>query len=214
MFKSVIEAVNFCLNYKNLASYISQKIDQHKLTDERFLVGIAGVSQVGKSCLAHALERYWRDMNRTVLRVNLDHWLVPANERHGANVYERTRAAMFAQIYQQLKAGDTVLTTGYDPFTRGSTTPIPYTAPAGALIIVEGVLACSAPGVTQLDMSFFIDMPLEEASKHQRELLIWKQLADSEIEAIMAERLGDEFDTISAQKKLVNRVISHLELDQ
>jgi histidinol-phosphate phosphatase family protein len=214
MFKSVVEAVNFCLNYKKLATLISQKVDQCKSTDERFIVGIAGVSQAGKSCLAHALERYWRHMNRAVLRVNLDRWLVPSNERHGANVYERTRAARFAQIYQQLKAGDTVLTTGYDPFTRGSTTPTTYTAPAGALIIVEGVLACSAPGITQLDMSFFIDMPLEEAAKRQRELLVWKQLADTDIKAIMADRLGDEFNTILAQKTLVNHVINHLELDE
>jgi hypothetical protein len=63
-------------------------------------------------------------------------------------------------------------------------------------------------------MSFFIDMPLEEAAKRQRELLVWKQLAATDIEATMAERLGDEFDTISAQKKLVNHVIRHLELDQ
>lgn len=214
MFKSVVEAVNFCLSYKKLASFTTQKIEQSKTDGERFIVGIAGVSQSGKSCLAHAIERHWRDLNRPVFRVNLDQWLVPADERHGANVYERTRAASFAQIYQQLKSGDTVLTTGYDPFTRGSTAPIAYTAPAGALIIVEGVLAGSAPGITQLDMSFFIDIPLEKAARRQRDLLQWKQLADTEIEIIMADRLGDEFNTILAQKTLVNHVINHLELDE
>jgi histidinol-phosphate phosphatase family protein len=214
MFKSVVEGVNFCLTYKKLASFITQKVEQSKTNDERFIVGIAGVSQSGKSCLAHAIERHWRDLNRPVLRVNLDQWLLPANERHGANVYKRTRAASFSQIYQHLKTGDTVLTTGYDPFTRRLTAPIAYTAPTGALVIVEGILACSAPAITQLDMSFLIDIPLEKAALRQRALLQWKQLADTEIEVIMADRLGDEFNTILAQKTLVNHVINHLEIDE
>ena len=37
---------------------------------------------------------------------------------------------------------------------------------------------------------------------------------DTEIEIIMADRLGDEFNTVLAQKKLVNHVINHLELEE
>jgi mannose-1-phosphate guanylyltransferase/phosphomannomutase len=209
MFNVVGEAVSFCVNYKKIAESLLQHIDLNRATNGRYLLGISGVSQSGKSCLAHAVERVWKDEGRPVLRVTLDDWILPVQKRFGAKVYDRTQAVMFATLYKDLKNGKTVSTERYDPFTRGSGSVVKYTAPDNALIIVEGVLACSTPAITELDFSFFMDMPSTVSSQRQRALLSWKNLSDQQIETLLAERQGDELLAILSQRSIVNVILNH-----
>jgi uridine kinase len=116
---------------------------------------------------------------------------------------------MFATLYKDLKNGKTVSTERYDPFTRGSGSVVKYTAPDNALIIVEGVLACSTPAITELDFSFFMDMPSTVSSQRQRALLSWKNLSDQQIETLLAERQGDELLAILSQRSIVNVILNH-----
>jgi len=209
MFDSVSDSVIFCLNYKNIAESVLKHVDLNRLNKGRLLIGIAGASQSGKSCVAHAIERYCKDQGLPALRVTLDDWILPINKRFGAKVYERTQAASFGSIYKALKNGQTVSTERYDPFTRGSGPVISYTAPENALIIIDGVLACSVPGLDELDLSVFIDIPEEIASHRQRCLLKWKNLSDGQIEMLMKERQGDELSTVLLQKSNADVILNY-----
>lgn len=208
MFHSVVDAVDFCVNYKKNAEVVLQHLDLSRLPNRRYLIGIAGVSQSGKSSLAHAMERVLKDQGRPVLRVTLDDWIMPAKDRLNANVYVRTRAGSFGSIYKALKAGKTVSTNRYDAFTRTAGKRISYLAPENALIIVEGVLACTSPAINELDYSIFIDMPNDLASQRQQKLLAWKNLGFAEIESLMKERSGDELSSILTQRRNVNVILN------
>jgi len=216
MFADVAQATAYCLGYAGLAAPVAAGIDALGAAAQarggRLLVGISGPAQAGKSSLAHALERLWRERGLPVLRVRLDDWIMTVAERGDLDVYARTRAAGYAALYRDLRAGATVTAPGYDPATRGPARPVRYSAPAGALVLLDGVLACSEPGRAELDLAIHIEAGIQAVAARQRELLVWKGLPEPEIAATMAERGGREAVIIAAQKGAADIVFEPVEL--
>jgi histidinol-phosphate phosphatase family protein len=212
MFTDIAAATTFCLNYAALAAPLVERIESLCAGGSRVLVGLCGHSQAGKSNLAHALERIWREHGRPVLRVHLDDWLMTLAERGDQDVYLRARAACYVELYRGLRAGETVTAPGYDPVTRGPAPPMPYAAPPGALVLIDGVLACSDPGRAHLDLAVLVHRGAADLVARQRALLCWKGLGEVELAATLEERGGREAATIEAQRGAVDIVFEPPEL--
>jgi histidinol-phosphate phosphatase family protein len=212
MFADARQAAAYCLGYAQLAQPLVERIEALEAGGKRVLVGIAGPAQAGKSNLAHALERVWRERGRPVLRVRLDDWIMTLAERGDLDVYARTRATQYGDLFRALKTGQSISAPGYDPASRGAAAPVQYAAPDGALVLLDGALACSEPGRAELDLAVYVQAAPDEVVRRQRELLLWKGLPETELAATMSERGGREAQAIAAQKAGADLVIEPLEL--
>jgi len=215
MFADVREAVAFCLGYTQLVAPLAGRIAALAVQRDpalRLLVGLCGQAQTGKSGYAHALERVWRERGLPVLRVRLDDWIVPLAQRAGMDVQARTRAAAYPELFRALRAGDAVTAPGYDPVRRGAAPPVTYRAAPGALVLLEGVLACAGPARAELDLAVYLEAPVARVRARQRALLEWKGLDQSDLALTLAERGGPEAAAVSAQKPSADMIIDLSEL--
>ena len=212
MFSDASEAIAFCLSYEDLVKPLIKPIEMLCDRSDRVLIGICGQSGSGKSLIAHALERVWLEQGLPVLRVRLDDWLLPLEERNGHDVYGRARAGEYGEVFLALREGKPVNAPGYNAYTRGPSCSVNYISSKHSLVLIEGVMACSNPGRAHLDLAIFVDSSKAKISSRQLALLKWKGINGEELVNTLRERIDDEAILIEQQREVVDIIFSPREL--
>ncbi|MBS2025488.1 MAG: HAD-IIIA family hydrolase [Deltaproteobacteria bacterium] len=116
------------------------------------VVLVGGPSRAGKTVAASALALRFESQGRRTLRLSLDRFIQPANERRSeSTVAERTSFAQAEAAVRALAAGTAIEVPGYDPLTR-ERAPTEVLQRSGEVLIIDGVLACAldVPGALKV----------------------------------------------------------------
>jgi mannose-1-phosphate guanylyltransferase / phosphomannomutase len=210
MFENVVEAVEFCLTYRALAKPIVSVMRNYpKGRSVPFVIAIGGRSRAGKSVVAHALLRSLSEDGYDCLRVRLDDWIVPINERAANSDAEaRHRVPLMPEVVFGLRAGISVIAPGYDPATRRVGAPVPYDPSGKNVIILEGGFAIHGTIRPMIDLAVFVEGASEIQHARFSAFYRWKGLDNAAIETLWLERLADEWPAIDSQRRHADLILA------
>jgi mannose-1-phosphate guanylyltransferase / phosphomannomutase len=210
MFENVLEAVDFCVTYRALAQPILSAMRNHpKIRSAPFVVAIGGRSRAGKSVVAHALLRSLSEDGYDCLRVRLDDWIVPVNERAAKSDAEaRHRVSLMPEVVFGLRAGKAVTAPGYDPATRGAGHAVNYDPSGKSVIVLEGGFAIHGTIRSMIDLAVFVESPAEIQRARFSAFYRWKGFDNAAIETLWVGRLADEWPAVDAQLRHADLILS------
>jgi mannose-1-phosphate guanylyltransferase / phosphomannomutase len=210
MFEDVLEAVDFCATYRTLAQPIVSAMHNHpKIRSVPFVVAIGGRSRAGKSVVAHALLRSLREDGYDCVRVRLDDWIVPVDERTANSDAEaRHRVSFMPEVVFGLRAGKAVSAPGYDPATRGAGSVVTYDPSGKSVIVLEGSFAIHGTIRSMIDLAVFVESPAEIQSARFSAFYRWKGLDNAAIKTLWLGRLADEWPAVDAQRRHADLILS------
>jgi histidinol-phosphate phosphatase family protein len=210
MFDSISEAVDFGIGYKSLAASAVAAISK-MVTAKRapVLVGVCGRSRAGKTVTAHAVARALTEHGLACLHVQLDNWIVPADQRlPNLSAEARNRVDVLPDVIRALRAGERVRAPGYDPASRSAGEEISYNAKEQSVIVLEGIFAGHRTIRTALDFLIFVAVPEELQRSRFRAFYHWKRIDDEAIENLWKKRAADEWSLIDIQRESADMVLS------
>jgi mannose-1-phosphate guanylyltransferase / phosphomannomutase len=210
MFENVVEAVDFCVTYRALAEPIVSAMRSHpKGCLAPFVIAVGGRSCAGKSVVAHALQRSLSEDGYSPLRVRLDDWIVPVEERAANSDAEtRHRVSVIPEVVRGLRAGKPVIAPGYDPATRGACSEVTYDPSCKTVIVVEGGFAVHGTLRSMIDLAVFVESPEEIQRARFSAFYRWKGLDDTAIETLWQGRLADEWPAVDAQRRHADLILT------
>jgi uridine kinase len=134
-------------------------------------VGVDGPDGAGKTVFADELAATLRERDRSVVRVSLDafHHVRAVRYRLGRDspegfwLHAFDHARFRADVLDPLGPGGSrrYRATAHDLATDSVLDPQPRTAPAGAVLIVDGLFLLRPELVGAWDLSVFLDVPVE-----------------------------------------------------
>ena len=206
-FSNLKEAVDFLVDepYK----YVFDKISSPSLKMPSVIL-IGGKARSGKSTLASYLKWKLERAGRKVLRICLDNWILPENERGTCkNVYDRFQLERMEQDIQQILAGISVTVNPYSALPERVLSPVSYQYTGEEIIIIEGVVALSSATILKLaHYKIFMDI---ESEKHRQRIdnyYTWRRKTIDEIEKLYRQRTEDEYQLIEKERKLADLVVN------
>jgi mannose-1-phosphate guanylyltransferase / phosphomannomutase len=210
MFENVVEAVDFCVTYRALAEPIVSAMRSHpKCCLAPFVIAVGGRSRAGKSVVAHALQRSLSENGYNPLRVHLDDWIVPVEERAAnSDAGARHRVSVIPEVVRGLRAGKPVIAPGYDPATRGACSEVTYDPSGKTIIVVEGGFAVHGTLRSMIDLAVFVESPEEIQRVRFSAFYRWKGLDDAAIETLWQGRLADEWPAVDAQRRHADLILT------
>lgn len=201
--EDLAEAVTVLLEADPAVEDLAQLIQQRLATAEPgqgpLTVLIGGLSRSGKSTLSFRLARRLRRMDLQALRVRLDDWLVPASRRAaGSSVRDRFQLDRLNRDLAALRAGGSVVASGYDERTREQGRPVAYRSPGpGTVLLVEGVPALLLDRDANT-VTVYVDAQDEDQRLHRvRRLYQHRGLDAAAVDELLAGR-REEHRTITA----------------
>ena len=172
------------------------------------IVGISGRSQAGKSTIAHALARSLIEDGISCLRVRLDNWIRPAEERTPhADAEARNRVAELPAILVALRTGTPVSAPGYDPVTRSAGPRVTYHPAGRRVIILEGCFATHRSIRDMIDVALFVEVPAPVQQSRFAAFYRWKGFDQKATESLWRQRCCDEWPAVDAQRETADLVI-------
>jgi mannose-1-phosphate guanylyltransferase / phosphomannomutase len=210
MFENALEAVDFCVTYRALAEPIANAMrNRPKGRSVPFVVAIGGRSRAGKSVVAHALLRSLSEDGYDCLRVRLDDWIVPVNERAAnSNAEAHHRVSLMPEVVFGLRSGKTVIAPGYDPATRGAGSAVAYDPSGKSVIVLEGGFAIHGAIRSMIDLAVFVESPAEVQRSRFSAFYRWKGLDNAAIETLWQGRLADEWPAVDSQRRYADLLLA------
>jgi mannose-1-phosphate guanylyltransferase / phosphomannomutase len=210
MFENVLEAVDFCVTYRALAEPIMSAMRSHpEIGSVPFVVAIGGRSRAGKSAVAHALLRSLREDGYDCLRVRLDDWIVPVNERAtNSDAAARHRVSLMPEVVFGLRAGKAVIAPGYNPATRGTGSTVTYDPSGKSVIVLEGSFAIHDTIRSMIDLAVLVESPTEIQRARFSAFYRWKGLDNAAIETLWLRRLADEWPAVDSQCRHADLILA------
>jgi D,D-heptose 1,7-bisphosphate phosphatase len=213
MFENLEEAVNFIIKdpYRNFGEIIQKAYQGHK-GKSPWIVLIGGNSRTGKSTLASYLSLMFSKEGHRVLRVALDHWLLPEKERNRSmNVYERFRLHEAETDLERLFGGEALTRGSYINHPERTSLPLKYDPVEKDIIIVEGVVALSSPRIRERsNLKLFTTVSPEVFAARMNAYYRWRGKTAKETESLVNKRKTDEYQLIEKESNLADLVINPL----
>lgn len=208
-FFSLKEAVDFIVDepYRPLAEEIKEQItvtSQHP-----FILAIGGNSQSGKTTLANYLNDYFTESNISVLKISLDDWIMPANQRPTSHdVFQNFQTNRIQEDLQQLLHGEKIQVNGYARHLLRKPVPASYQYNGEQVILVEGVVALTIPLLqTQAHLKLFKSISKVELEYRIRRFYKWKGYDESSVQKLWEERSKTEYTLIENSSVHAHRII-------
>eukprot|EP01022_Parablepharisma_sp_SALTPOND_P030227 TRINITY_DN7573_c0_g1_i1.p2 TRINITY_DN7573_c0_g1~~TRINITY_DN7573_c0_g1_i1.p2 ORF type:complete len:587 (+),score=238.90 TRINITY_DN7573_c0_g1_i1:1595-3355(+) len=217
MFADVLEAARFAVGRHAASRRLAQEVSDLAKRDGRrpLLVGVAGPSRAGKSCLAHALVMALGSLGLPALRVQLDDWIVPGPQREaGMDSPARCRVELYPHLIAELKAGQAAEAPGYDPRTLEAAPPTRYDPAGKEVLVLEGLYACHESIIGQLGFSVFLDAPEVVLAERFRTFYTWKGLDQAEINDLLAGRRAEEWPAVRRQAQAAAHLLTSEEAQE
>ncbi len=211
-FTDLLQAANFLIDngFQPYLEAILQKITNTQSSKKPFVISIGGNACSGKSSLSTYLKMNLNQLGFSVLKIELDHWILPKNQRQDCKtVYYRYQMEKLASEISNILNSNTVALNTYPRHPNRESKKISYQYENQDVVIIEGVVALSHETLRQLsDYKVFvsIDMPV---LKSRFELFnIWKGFDYQYIENLFAERVTDEFELIAKEIEFADLTLS------
>jgi len=178
------------------------------------IVLVGGLARSGKSTLAAALTAALKKEGRAAVVVPLDCWLLGEKDDRGPTVMERfDLAAARAFLAEASTAPGTKRVPRYDRMQRRS---IPAAAeidiPAGAVLIVEGVIALADPALRAMaSRTIYVERPEPSRLQQMTDDYRWRGWDEAKIAALLAERASEELPLVKGSSKYADEIVKDLE---
>lgn len=206
-FENILEAVQFIVGdpYSELYDRLNS-LESPTPT----VVLIGGNARSGKSTLAAYLNWRLERTGKTVLKVELDNWILPEDQREQCkNVYDRFRLDDIETDIQRILSGLGLKQDRYINHPWRSPDKVYYNYTGQDFVLVEGVVALSSEVLRNLaHYRIFVHIEPDMHRKRIREYYQWRGKNDEEIDSIYASRSSDEYEPIEKERKFADFVVN------
>jgi histidinol-phosphate phosphatase family protein len=174
------------------------------------IVLIGGNARSGKSILASYLKWKFEQLQSRVLKICLDNWILPENERKDCkNVYDRFQLKKIESDIQEILAGLRIVVNQYSVHPTQESVSIEYQYSGEEIVIIEGVVALSSKIIRNLSQhKIFVDINRKEQRKRIEQFYIWRGKDKNEIDTLYRQRTVDEYQLIEKERKLADVVVN------
>lgn len=195
-FANFEEAGNFILDdpYKETAEEIVSQVERKP----GFSIFIGGNARSGKTTVTSRLEIELKKRGKSVLRISLDDWILPKDQRKTENsVLENFQSDRLQSDLKRILAGEIVEAPGYSTHPSFPQTPVSYQYQGEDVVLVEGVIALAIEEWRkQADLKIFKVLDEDKRKARFEEFYQWKGLEKADIEALYNSRYKMEYDFI------------------
>lgn len=174
-----------------------------------FVIALGGQARSGKSTLARLLALALEKQGIPTRVLSLDNWLVGAPERtESMTVRERYRYGDIERDIGRLLAGEAITPGCYDAYRRTTAHGGTFSLDGARCIIVDGVAALDVPFLRDISTCrLFVEAPEAQRCERFFAFYRWKDMPESEIEALYHQRLADEAPFIEESKRHAHRIV-------
>lgn len=208
-FFSLKEAVDFIVDepYRPLAEEIKEQIITSSY--HPFILAIGGNSQSGKTTLANYLKDFFIENNLSVLKISLDDWILPQDQRPSMHdVYHNFQVEKIQQDLQRLLQGEEVQLSGYARHALRKPIPVTYRYNGERIIFIEGVVALAIPILQkQAHLRLFKSISITALEQRIRRFYAWKGYDEQKIQALWEDRSKSEYSLIEQTSVHAHRII-------
>ena len=208
-FENLKEAVDFILDepYRNVFLSLTEKYKNRKKNP--FIISVAGNARSGKSILSSYLQQKFTEQHGKSLKIVLDHWILPENERAECrNVYDRFRLGEIVADIGRMLSGETIPVNTYANHPDRQSQPLQYSAKDHNVIILDGIVALSDEFLRSIsDFRIFMEIPEELFVPRFIQYYRWRGKSAEEARALMEKRKSDEYQLIEKESKFADLVI-------
>ncbi len=208
-FFSLKEAVDFIVDepYRPLAEEIKEQVITSSY--QPFILSIGGNSQSGKTTLANYLKDYFIENNLSVLKISLDDWILPQEQRPVPhNVYHNFQVEKIQQDLQRILQREEIQVRGYARHALRNPIPVTYRFNGEQIILIEGVVALAIPILQKhAHLRLFKSISITELEQRIRRFYTWKGYDEQKIQSLWEERSKLEYLPIEQTSIHAHRII-------
>jgi len=207
-FRNLADAVDFIIDepYRSIFDQV-KKIVQ-KSGKKPFVISLAGNTRSGKSSLATYLLKRFVKENQSVLRINLDDWILHRKERKTFSVADSFQLPKLIADVEKILHGKTVELPGYSPHPSWEAIPATYRLKNESIVLIEGVVALADEKLRAFsDLRLFKQIKPSEQKKRFVEFYRWKGMDSESIETLYLNRKAGEYDIVEKHEQFADLVI-------
>ncbi len=209
-FANLKEAADFILNdpYFEYFSEIRQMVDKQEKMP--VIIAIAGNTRSGKSNFASYLEHQFKKTGNSILRIELDNWILPEYEREPCkNVYDRFQASRIENDIVKLLNGEILSLQTYVNHPDRTSQPLEYRFQQQEIILIEGIVVLGLYKIRQLaDIRIFMDIKENLLKKRLYQYYGWRKKEKNDIDKLFQKRKSDEYQLIEKDRKFADLIIN------
>lgn len=204
-FANLLDATTFLTDTKTEALFCELQ-DAAKNSKSPFIIGVAGNARCGKSNLAAFLRMRFEQEGQKTLKVELDNWIIPEQERTAdMNVYERFNMPQIEKDLETLLNGGSIKKTVYKNHPNSAEITSEYNTKNCTIIIIEGVTALSSEKIrSYYSKSITVKTTEQTQLKRLHDYYRWRGKTTDDINKIYQSRLKDEYELIEKDSKLAD----------
>jgi D,D-heptose 1,7-bisphosphate phosphatase len=211
MFSNLAEAVGFIIDdpFSLTFENIYKSYKRYKGM-QPWIILIGGNSRTGKSTLAAYLRLAFARKGIHVLKVELDNWLLPEENRmDNKDVYGRFQLPHMVNDLKKLFSGKILKLATYANHPDREPVPVDLNPNGAGVIIVDGIVALSSAEIREMaNLRLFTAISPELFRKRIEEYYSWRGKSVSETAALVEKRNQDEYQLIEKESKLADLIIN------
>ena len=206
-FENLAEAADYIVNepHKKVFEQVKKLISRSPA-----LIAIGGNARSGKSTLASYLKWKFEREGSSVLKIELDNWIIPEGQRQQCkNVFDRFRFESIETDIQQILAGIEVKMQTYANHPKRKSVDLSYKYNGEDIIIVEGVVALSSETIRNIShLKIFTDIDSVQHFERIKKYYVWRGKDIADIEELYNRRILDEYRLIEKDLKFADIVVT------
>ena len=208
-FTDVLDATTFLTSSENETIFSGLK-EIINTSTKPFILGIGGNARSGKSNLASYLKMHLEQDGKSVLKIDLDNWILPEQERTShMSLTERFNVNAMEQEISDILIGKEVIKNSYVNHPDRNSIAVSYQLSNTHVIIIEGVIALNSESLRQLySKKIFVTTAEETRKERLRKYYQWRDKTDEEFETIYQSRIKDEYELIEKDRKFADQIIN------
>ncbi len=207
-FGNLKEAIDFIID-EPYSSIYNDIISRYTESKKPTIITVAGNSRSGKSTLATYLQKKFEADNKSVLKVELDNWILPKERRQKeVDVFTNFQLNKIETDIKELLSGKTIKANGYKRHPEREIEDIEYTFNHQDIIIIEGIVVLGSEYLRDIsDITLFKDISSTVLKERLHTFYKWKGYSDEDFEALYAMRKPIEYDIIEKHRTLADIIV-------
>ncbi len=147
--------------------------------------------------MATYFTKEFKKLNYTLLRINLDDWILPKEDRESFNVFDSFQFPKLIGDLAKIMEGETIELPGYAVHPSWDATRVSYRYSGEQIILVEGVVALADEELrNRSSLRIFKQIEPKKLKERFTRFYQWKGLTGNEIESLYNKRKTNEYDII------------------
>lgn len=208
-FNDLREAVDFILQQPNRKDIeiIKNFIGHNR--NQPFIILLAGNSRAGKSTLATSLQKSLTQDNLSVLRIDLDQWILPRKKRQPQHtVFDTFQLTSLVADLEKILKGETVVIPGYVAHRERERVPVTYRYQQENIVLIEGIVALADPALRRkAHLRIFKDIAMDDLKTRMIRFYEWKGVTKADAESLFESRLKSEYVLIEEHRQFADIVL-------